>query len=164
MPTPDPLQPVPGTFELRPFAAPEAERIAGWAATPEDVWHAAAVLQFPLAASDVTRWTMETNFAFTLRVEGDLAAYAEIVEDEVEGDVEIQHLLVAPDLRGRGIGRMMLARMGAFLAAARPYPEVWMRVGQENAPGLRCAAAAGFEAIDALSGPQYVWLKKLISP
>jgi ribosomal protein S18 acetylase RimI-like enzyme len=74
--------------------------------------------------------------------------------------VEIQHLLVAPDMRRRGIGRAMLSRLVAFVAASRPYKEVWMRVARDNEPGLHCAYAVGFEDDEAMAGPRFLWLKK----
>jgi len=157
---PSPNVPV---YEMRPLALPESELIASWAATPEDVWALAASHEFPLTADQVAAWTYEADFAFTLRRDGDLAAYAEIVEDVVEQDVEIQHLLVAPDLRSAGVGRAFLSRLCAFPAATRPYPEVWLRVGRDNAPAAACARAVGFEDVPAMSGPRFRWLKKKLS-
>lgn len=151
-------------FVLRPFAVAEAEQIAHWAATPQDLWQAASSREFPLTAKAVTRWTLEANFAWTLRVDGDLAAYAEIVEDDVEGDAEIQHLLVAPDLRGRGVGREILRRLCAFLGEQRPYPEAWVRAGRDNLAAVACAQSAGFEVSEAMSGPHYMWLKRTVGP
>ncbi len=151
------------TFELRPFTLSEAEWVAGWAATPEDLRGAAASEDFPLTADQVAAWTYEADFVFTLRREGDLVAYGEIVEDAVEGDVEIQHLLVAPDMRSAGIGKAMLSRLCAFLAATLPYPEVWLRVGRDNASAAACARAAGFEPVDQMSGPRFLWLKKSLT-
>lgn len=148
------------TFEMRPLAMPEAELIASWAATPEDARALSASDEFPLTADQVAAWTYEADFAFTLRRDGDLAAYAEIVEDTVEQDVEIQHLLVAPDLRSAGVGRAFLSRLCAFLAVSKPYPEVWLRVGRDNVPAAACARAVGFEDIPAMSGPRFRWLKK----
>ena len=151
-------------FELRPFAVPEAELISHWAPTAEDAWHVAGLEQTELTASQVTAWTMETNFAFTLRRDGDLVAYGEILEDEVESDVEIQHLLVAPDMRRQGIGEALLSRLAAFVAASRPYPEVWMRVRRDNEAAARCGRAVGFEADETMSGPRFLWLKKSLRP
>ena len=153
-----------GQFELRPFAVPEAETIAHWAPTAEDVWHLGGLEQTEMTASQVAAWTMETTFAFTLRRDGDLVAYGEVLEDEVEGDVEIQHLLVAPDMRRQGIGAALLSRLAAFVAASRPYPVVWVRVGRDNEPAARCARAVGFEADEAMSGPRFLWLKKPLRP
>ena len=78
-------------FEMRPLAMPEAELIASWAATPEDVRALTASDEFPLSADHVAAWTYEADFAFTLRRDGDLAAYAEIIEDVVEQDVDGQN-------------------------------------------------------------------------
>lgn len=150
-------------YEMRPFALPEAELVASWAATAEDGWAVTASSEFPLAADQVAAWTYEADFAFTLRRDGDLAAYGEIVEDVVEQDVEIQHLLVAPDMRSMGVGRAMLSRLCAFLAATRPYPEVWLRIGRDNLPAAECARAVGFEDSADMSGPRYRWLKKRLT-
>ena len=150
-------------FEMRPLAMPEAELIASWAATSEDARALTASDDFPLTADQVAAWTYEADFAFTLRRDGDLAAYAEIVEDVVEQDVEIQHLLVAPDLRAAGVGRAFLSRLCAFLAATRPYPEVWLRVGRDNVAAAACARAVGFEDVPNMSGPRFRWLKKSLT-
>ena len=158
---PSPNAPV---YEMRPFALPESELIASWATTAEEAWALSGSREFPLSADQVAAWTYESDFAFTLRRDGDLAAYAEIVEDVVEQDVEIQHLLVAPDLRAAGVGRAFLSRLCAFLAATRPYPEVWLRVGRDNAPAAACAHAVGFEDVPAMSGPRFRWLKKSLRP
>lgn len=149
-------------FELRPFALVEAAPIARWAQSAEDAWQAAGTRE-PLTAADITRWTLETNYALTLRLDGDPVAYAEIVEDDVEGDAEIQHLLVAPDMRNRGVGREMLAHLCVFAAERLPYPDIWLRARRDHEPALRCARAAGFRAVEALSGPQYVWLKRAVA-
>ena len=148
------------SYEMRPFAMPEAERVASWAKTPEEAMDVSGAQTSFLTADDVAAWTYEADYCFTLRWDGDLVAYGEIVEDVVENDVEIQHLLVAPDMRSVGVGKAMLSRLCAFLAGARPYEEVWLRVGRENAPAAACARAVGFEAVTGMSGPRYLWLKK----
>ena len=150
-------------FELRPFAMPEAETIAAWAVNAEDVRFLTGDDDFPLTPGDIAAWTYEADYAFTLRRDGDLAAYAEIVEDAVEQDIEIQHLLVAPDLRSLGVGAAMLTRLCAFIAELRPYPEVWLRVSRDNLPAAACAASAGFVAEEKMSGPRYQWYKKSLT-
>ncbi len=149
-------------FEMRPFTLAEAGQIARWAQRAEDAWQVAGARE-PLTAADVTRWTLETNYALTLLLDGDPVAYAEIVEDDVEGDAEIQHLLIAPSMRGRGIGREMLARLCAFAGERLPYPDIWLRARRDHPPAIRCAQAAGFAPVEALSGPQYVWLKRAVA-
>ena len=147
-------------FEMRPFHPAEAETIAHWVADPEDVWRLTGARDVDVNSDKVVSWTCEANFIFTLRSHGDLIAYGEIVEDEVDQDVEIQHLVVAPDFRGRGYGRAMLSRLCAFLAAGRPYTEVWFRVGRDNPNAAKCAEAVGFFIDEKMSGPRYAWYKK----
>ena len=147
-------------YELRPLAMPEAETIAGWASSVDEVRFLTGEDDFPLTPGDVAAWTYEADYALTLRRDGDLAAYAEIVDDVVEQDIEIQHLLVAPDLRSLGVGQAMLLRLCAFIAELRPYPEVWLRVSRDNPPAAACAASAGFETVAQMSGPRYLWMKK----
>ena len=148
-------------YELRPFAVAEAEMVASWAASTEDRRHLDAGTG-SLTADDVALWTMETHWAFTLRRDGDLVAYGEILEDEVENDVELQHLLVAPDMRRAGVGQALLSRLCAFLAESRPYPEVWLRAGRQDEAMQACARAAGFVDVPAMSGPRYLWLRKTL--
>ena len=147
-------------FEMRPFALPEAETGRKLGGDAEDVWDVPPPRRVSPDGRSVAAWTYEADFAFTLRRDGDLVAYGEIVEDVVEHDVEIQHLLVAPDMRSAGVGKALLSRLCAFLAASRPYPEVWLRVGRDNAPAAACARAVGFEDDPAMSGPRFLWLKK----
>ncbi len=147
-------------FEMRPFVAAEAEMIAHWAATPEDLWRLTGTYEFPLTAAQIVAWNYEASYTFTLRREGDLVAYGEIIEDEVDNDVEIQHLIVAPDMRQQGCGQAMLSRLCAFLAASQSFQEVWARVGRDNIPALRMAEAVDFQEDTQMSGERYHWLKK----
>lgn len=147
-------------WEMRPFATAEAETVAHWAVTSQEAWQVTGDEEFPLTRDHVAAWPSEADHAFTLRRDGDLVAYGEIVIDEVEGDAEIQHLLVAPDMRRLGIGQAMLSRLSAFVAGLHPYPEVWARVSRDNESALHCVRAVGFEHVDAMSGPRYLWLKK----
>lgn len=151
-------------YEIRAFDQAEAETVAHWAQTKDDVWKLTGADEPLLTAAKVFAWSWETNFCFTLRCQGDLVAYAEIIEDEVENDVEIQHLLVAPDQRGKGNGKTMLLRLCAFLEEAKPYREVWFRAGRDNIAAAHCALSAGFEEDTTMSGPRYIWLKKTLNP
>jgi|HubBroStandDraft_2_1064218.scaffolds.fasta_scaffold950934_1 ribosomal protein S18 acetylase RimI-like enzyme len=147
-------------YEIRAFNMVDAETVAHWASTEIDVWRLTGESSSRLDPETVVAWSWETHFSFTLRYDGDLVAYAEVLEDDVDNDVEIQHLLVAPDFRGMGVGRAMLTRVCAFIAEGRPYKEVWMRVGRDNEPGARCALAVGFVLDEQQSGPRYGWYRK----
>jgi RimJ/RimL family protein N-acetyltransferase len=148
---------------MRPFVAAEAETIAHWATTPDDLWRLTGAHEFPLTAAQVVAWNYEASYTFTLRRDGDLVAYGEIIEDEVDNDVEIQHLLVAPDMRQQGCGQAMLSRLSAFLAASQSFQEVWARIGRDNTSALHTAEAVGFQEDSQMSGERYRWLKKSLT-
>lgn len=147
-------------YELRPFQQVEAAMVAHWASEPDDLWNLTGQRDIPLTRDQVEAWPLESNFALTLRYLGDLVAFAEIVEDEVEGDAEIVHLVVAPDMRRAGHGTAMLERLCLFLQEARPWPHVWIRVGRDDQVTKRCAESAGFIEQPDVSGPRFVWLKR----
>ncbi|MEO7719916.1 MAG: GNAT family N-acetyltransferase [Capsulimonas sp.] len=149
-------------FELRPFDLAEAETVAHWVLTSEEYWKLTGAQGFPLTADQVAAWIYETNFAFTLRRDGDIVAYGDIIEDEVEGDVEIQHLIVAPDVRRDGVGSVMMNKLCAFLVEYHKYPEVWTRVGRDNEAAIQCALGSGFLPDQKLSGERYLWMKKIL--
>ena len=149
-------------YELRPYGPAVAATVASWAASPEDRQELGGDPD-ALTADDVDLWTLEANWSFTLLRDGMLVAYGDIIEDEVEGDVELQHLLVAPSWRRSGVGRALVSRLCAFLAESRPYPEVWLRAGRQNAAMQCCARAAGFVDEVEMSGPRFLWLKKSLA-
>ena len=57
----------------------------------------------------------------------------------------------------------MLDRLCAFAAESYTYSEVWLRISRDDPPAAACAAAAGFEAIAKMSGPRYLWFKKILA-
>ena len=80
-------------------------------------------------------------------------------------------MIVAPDRRGRGIGRLFVGRL-ADRARASGFGEVWIRVVPTNAAALACYAHAGFlraspeqEAAFNHGQPrEYVWMRSGRSP
>ena len=117
----------------------------------------------PLTADDVAAWTYECDYALTLRRGGDLAAYAEIVEDVVEQDVEIQHLSSLPICVRRAWAAPCLSASVTFLP--KPALPGSLAPGQpgQYAPPPPAPTAAGFEAVAKMSGPRYQWYKKAAS-
>lgn len=97
---------------------------------------------------------------------GEACAYAELWEDREADEAELAHVIVAPECRGRGLGRHVVASL-VEEARARGFADVWMRVVAENAPALACYAGAGFVRASAElesefnrgQPREYAWLK-----
>jgi ribosomal protein S18 acetylase RimI-like enzyme len=95
-----------------------------------------------------------------------LLGYGELWLDTEEDEVELARIVVAPEARGRGLGRALVR---GLLAEARlsGMADVFMRVHPDNAAALRCYRGAGFEPVDTGSATAwnagqpvaYVWLR-----
>ncbi|MDN4172846.1 GNAT family N-acetyltransferase [Nocardioides sp. SOB77] len=77
------------------------------------------------------------------------------VRGRLDGDVwDIGRLMVAPDLRGRGLGRLLLEHVQAAAPAGAATYRLF--TGKDSADNLRMYKKAGFrvrEVLDGRSGP-----------
>ncbi|WP_440067795.1 GNAT family N-acetyltransferase [Streptosporangium sp. OZ121] len=156
-------------MDLLPFAAAHATTVAGWPASPREVAMWCGRHEFPLPARVVTDWQQgEDVRSHMLFAQGDPLGYGELWVDTEEGEIELARIIVAPGVRGRGIGRELVRGLAA-LARDAGYANVFMRVHPDNDRALRCYRGAGFLPVDAhlaaewnVSQPvDYVWLRHI---
>lgn len=145
-------------MQLVPFVTDDAQLVASWAVGDDVVRAWCAVEGDRVPADVVAGWSQADDVeAYTLNDEGGrLVAYGELWLDDEEGEVELARLLVAPDERGQGIGRRLVAAL--VDRARRTHPElgqVILRVRPENIPAIRAYVAAGF--VDVPADEQAVW-------
>ena len=149
-------------YQIRPFELNDAFTVSQWASTAEDTEALDTEIEFPLTPAQVAAWFYQTSDAFIL-TKGDVpVAYGEVLEDEVENDVEIQHLIVDPALRSTGVGQELVEKLCQFIAISRTYNEVWLRIRRGNIAAHKCAIRSSFTEIPEASGERFLWLKKSI--
>ncbi len=159
---------VPGVddLELRPFLPDQAELVSSWAPTEREVWTWVSRRTVPVPPDAIRGWAAEEGSLTYLVHEGDEpVAFGQIWLDDDEEDAELARLLVAPDHRGRGVGRRMVAAMTEV--ARQHKAHVAMRVAPGNESALRAYAAAGFERVDPATEKEwnegqpvdFVWLR-----
>ena len=150
---------------LRPFDPAHAATVSSWARTDAEVRAWCAWTQAPVAPEAVAAWGREEGVrAYALAEEGRPVAYGELWVDPEEQEVELARLIVDPGHRGRGVGRLLAARLAA--QARSVYPRVHLRVQPDNAVAQRCYAAAGFVRVSAAEEERwnrgqpvpYVWM------
>src|SRR5262245_20669819 len=152
---------------LGDFQEEHAETILEWVRSADDAlgWAEAPFLR---VGPDVLEgWHAERGIvACVAWLGGQLCAYGQVWEDPVERGAEIGRGVVAPALRGRGIGRSF-ARLLAIEATRRGFGLVLARTIRRNRAGFACFRAAGFVRMDradevAMNADQsedYVWLQ-----
>lgn len=149
-------------MDLVGFRAEWAGAVAEWPGSVDEVrrWCSRDEVDVPTVVSWATAPDVE---AYGLIETGALVGYGELWLDDDE--VELARLIVAPDHRGRGVGRQLVA---ALTARARLcYPAIFMRVHPSNAPALRCYAAAGYRPVQPQQAEEwnrgqpvaYIWLR-----
>ena len=131
-------------LSLEPFDEAHARTVLDRARSPAefDAW--ASVTQSEPSPALFREWHADPEVhPFLLFAEGRLSGYGEVWEDRAEGEAELARILVAPDERGRGIGRRFVSLL-AQRALDRGFDEIWLRVLPTNAPALACYRRAGF--------------------
>lgn len=136
-------------MSLMPFDPADAPLVASWAAGDESVVRAWIALEADAVPAEVVAGWSEADdveaFVFADAADGPPVAYGELWLDHEEGDLELAHLLVAPERRGQGLGRAFVRALAEQARQAHPELSlVLLRVEPENARAIRAYAAAGF--------------------
>ena len=137
-------------MSLQTFDPVRAELVASWGDGDEVVRAWCAVEGDRVPADVVAGWSQADDVEAFLLVDdaGDPVAYGELWLDDEEGEVELARLLVAPEHRGRGVGRALTRALSVRAQETHPeLPTVILRVRPENEQAIRCYTGAGFVAV-----------------
>ncbi|NLE21455.1 MAG: GNAT family N-acetyltransferase [Actinobacteria bacterium] len=134
---------------LLSFHPRHAAEVATWALSAGEAraW-AGQATPWPVPASVILSWREEPDVRSWLLVEDEApVAYGELWVDVEEQEVELGRLIVRPDARGRGVGRLLVASL-LRQAARTQLPTALVRVVPDNAAALACYRHAGFTPVD----------------
>jgi ribosomal-protein-alanine N-acetyltransferase len=144
---------------LQPFDPGRAALVTSWAVGDEVVRAWCAVEGDAVPADVVGGWSGADDveaYLFSASEGGTPIAYGELWLDDEEGEVELARLLVAPEHRGQGLGRVLVRELVAHARRTHPeLPDVILRVRPENAQAIRAYVAAGF--VDVPADEQATW-------
>ena len=136
-----------GDFELRPFCFDQAAVVAGWAATPADLFILAPATPPPLTAEKVRAWTSERDTPLLLFPVGGNApvGYAELnVMAHDARNLWIGHLIVPRPLRGQGIGDLFMQHLLRRAFEENRAHSVNLVVFPENEIAVHCYLKCGW--------------------
>lgn len=136
-------------MDLLPFAAAHAVTVAGWPTSSREVVMWCGRQEFPVLRQTITDWQRDDDVQAHILVEDErVVGYGELWFDAEEDEVELARIIVAPDIRGKGLGRVLVRGLLAQALGAG-YSDVFMRVHPDNETALRCYREAGFVSVDA---------------
>ena len=134
-------------MRLTPFRVWQAPIIARWVKSEQQLlWLAPSTLP-PLTAEKVAAWKRPGGEAFVLAMgRGDApAGYGELNPMRSGcGDLWLGHVIVRPDLRGRGVGTFLSRALLSEAFGQRGANRVSLIVFPDNLAALRCYRRAGF--------------------
>jgi [ribosomal protein S18]-alanine N-acetyltransferase len=107
-----------------------------------------------LEASEQRMWILDSEVG--------PVGYGEVWVDEDGADTELAHLVIAPNHRGHGFGRILVELLYDE-ASYCGFPWVYMRVHPDNHRALACYRRAGFEVMEQISADwptEYVWVRR----
>ncbi|MDX8344930.1 GNAT family N-acetyltransferase [Rossellomorea sp. YZS02] len=102
------------------------------------------------------------QFGYIFEDDSKAVAYGEIWVDAEEEDLELAHLVVAPSLRNKGIGKRLIQEL-LELCKDYPYEWVYMRIKPGNLQAIQCYKGAEFVEDPSLRlsfNSRWVWMRK----
>jgi ribosomal protein S18 acetylase RimI-like enzyme len=155
---------------VRPTAE-HAAAVAGWSGSAAEAGHWCSHPEHPFPPARVLRWWDADDVQPLLLVADGPLAYGELWHDDEEDEVELARLIVAPERRRTGLGRLLVS---ALVREARSSGRsaCCLRVVPENTAALALYRSAGFSDVDpertaAWNAGQpvaYAWLERLDFP
>jgi ribosomal protein S18 acetylase RimI-like enzyme len=150
---------------LREFRGPDAQEVARWPGSPDEVrrW-AGSDPGWPVDVAVFGRWHVDPDVRpYILCDEEEPIGYGEVWVDEPEQEVELARIIVSPDRRGNGKGRRLVRLLLERAVLAR-LPDAFVRVVPENGAAIGCYRGAGFspvserEEFNRGQPVDYVWM------
>jgi ribosomal-protein-alanine N-acetyltransferase len=156
-----------GSVTLGDFRHEHVETVLGWASTADDALAWAGVPFLRLGRALLEGWHAEPGVVPCVgHTGGRLCAYGQVCEDRDAGEAEVARVIVAPGLRGHGIGRAF-ASLLAGEATRRGFGIVVARVRRGDRTGFACYRSAGFTRMSGEEEArmnvdldhEYVWMR-----
>ncbi|MFI8232595.1 GNAT family N-acetyltransferase [Streptomyces sp. NPDC085900] len=130
-------------MDLLPFADAHAVTVAGWPTSVDEVVMWCGRKEFPVDVQTIIDWQRDDDVRAQVLVEGEkVVGYGELWFDAEEDAVELARIVIAPDRRGKGLGRVLVRGLLAH-AIGVGFSDVFMRVHPDNEKALRCYRGPG---------------------
>ena len=140
-------QPSPRPVIVRPFDVRLVREVLSWVRSDAELCRLAPGTPPPLSVEKIHAWHKPGSAVYALHANesAPMIGYGELnpMRDEPR-HFWLGHILIKPDLRGKGWGRALVTEMVRIAFEERDGLRVSLLVFPDNEPALRCYRALGF--------------------
>jgi ribosomal-protein-alanine N-acetyltransferase len=149
-------------MHLRPLTPAEFERVAAWAIAEGWPGKNKNVLLTQQEFPDILVLPGHLSFALS-EPDQEVMGFGQIWTNSA-GVVNLVRILVAPDLRGQGLGKKLCALLLDHATQVLGAPSVKLRVYRNNLPAVAVYRSLGFEAIESESNAEVLAMLAMTKP
>lgn len=132
------------TFQTRPLAPEDLPTICAFPQSQEELFFLFPRGRYPLTPDQLAEAVAPRRDATVVTEAGRVLAFADFYRWAPGGDWAVGHVVVAPDARGRGVGRYLMAAMGERARAGHQARALTVSCFQGNGAGLLFYHHLGF--------------------
>ena len=130
--------------DIVPYTPDYAATVRSWIDSEETFRAVCGQGEYPPPDDLIESWQTEQRTSHLLFSHSRPIAFAQLWDHPLEMAVEIEHLVVKPDMRNQGVGSRMLILLYEFSSRWRGLAKVIAHVPQDNPAALACCIKAGF--------------------
>jgi ribosomal protein S18 acetylase RimI-like enzyme len=139
---------VPVDLAIGDFREEDAAIVVGWVQSAGESLAWASVPFLRLGPEILEEWHAQPGVVPCVGLlDGKLCAYGQVWEDHAEDEAELARVIVAPEARGRGVGRSFVALLAAE-ARRRGFRSIVTRVVRGERAAFATYRGAGFVRVD----------------
>ncbi len=140
--------------KLITFSSSWIPTLVGWIKNPEDLvyWAGNTFLGQGFSPQSFKMHLKDKNiFPYSkLDSDGNLVAYGEIVRKNKENRLNLCRIIVHPEKRSRGIGKLFCISLIEKSISLGSYESLRLNVLSKNKPALHCYTSLGFKTIGVI--------------
>lgn len=116
----------------------------------------------PVKRAHFNEWiAADDQWGFILEMHGHPLGYGEVWFDFVSEDIEIAHVVISPEWRHQGYGKLLVERLRHCGSQFRSWP-LFIRVDPDNLAARRLYAQIGYQRLSPLGldcDPRWIWFQ-----
>ncbi|WP_375055125.1 GNAT family N-acetyltransferase [Zobellella sp. DQSA1] len=119
--------------------------VCTFATSAEELFYCFPKARFPLTEAQLEQAVRERAGATVVELDGDVVGFADFYRWQHGGACAIGNVMVAPQARGRGVGRYLIQQMVVLATSRYQAREVQVSCFNQNLAGLLFYPRLGFE-------------------